>query len=562
MTSENESGVTLSGVVRPKVLDSGLKDSARKDLRKVFSFPVFLGGLLMAGVFLGVCLNLQEVSSPLAAGSRTAFEEGDTWWHIAVGEHILSKGTWPTSDPYSFTVRGNDWMAYEWLGEVVMALAARLGGLRALTALLVGLAGALLVLLYYHAYLRSGNVKAAFVACALVLPLAAAVFTPRPQLLGYVFLLITLICLERFRQGRQKTLWILPGVFLLWVNTHGTFTFGLLVTGLYWGSGLVGFRWGGLVAERWTAEQRRHLAVVFLLCLLALSLTPYGTRLAAYPLQMVLSQPNVVADISEWRPLGFGHLLGKEFLGLLLLFLLAQVLFRLTYRLEEIALLLFGVYAACVHQRFVLFFVLVFAPPLAVLLARWIHGYQPAKDRWALNATLLVLMGGGLVGFFPSNRDLERVVAQLYPRGAVDYLRQRPGIGPMLNEYKWGGYLIWSLSPEHKVFIDGRTDIYDYGGVLSDYIRIVRVEGNTLLLLRKYHIEACLLNRDAPLGTLLAALPDWERVYADELSNLFVHKEARPATDLGSGGSGRAAQGAVRGADGSFFPVQVVRQNN
>ncbi len=525
---------------------------------KALSFPIFLGVLLVAGVFVGRRLNLQQVSPLQRGGPPELFYEGDTWWHITVGEHILAKGTWPTSDPYSFTVRGNDWIAYEWLGEVVMALAARLGGLAALMLLLLVLSGTLLLLIYYYAYLRSGNVKASFVACALLLPLAAMSFTLRPQLLAYLFLLITLICLERFRQGQRKALWILPGLFLLWVNTHGTFTLGLLVMGVYWASGLVGFRWGGLVAERWTAEQRRHLAVVFLLCVLTLTLTPYGTRLAAYPLQMALFQPDVVAKISEWQPLGFDQLYGKVFLGLLLLYLLAQVLLRLTYRLEEIALLLFAVYAACVHARFVLLFVPVFTPLLAALLARWIPGYEPAKDHYVLNAALMVLVGAGLVKFFPSNPGLEQVVAQMYPRGAVEYLRQHPVHGPLLNEYGWGGYLIWSRSPEHKVFIDGRADIYEYAGVLSDYLCITRVNPDTLFLLRNYGIEACLIQREAPLGTLLEALPDWERVYGDDLSTLFVYKrrvvhKSRPRAavsgiksddaDSGSGADGISLQG-------------------
>ncbi len=63
-----------------------------------------------------------------------------------------------------------------------------------------------MLLLYYYAYLRSGNVKAAFVDSALVLPVAQAFFALRPQLLGYNFLLITrstvtvLGFMELFRQ--------------------------------------------------------------------------------------------------------------------------------------------------------------------------------------------------------------------------------------------------------------------------------------------------------------------------------------------------------------------------
>ena len=481
-------------------------------LRKAFSFPVFLGALLVAGVFACARLNPPDP---------------DTWWHIAVGEQILRDGIWPEVDPYSFTVHGNAWIAYEWLGEVLLAAAARFGELTGRTVLLIALSSALLLLLYYYSYLRSGNVKAAFVACTLLLPVAALFFTLRPQLIGYIFLLITLICLERFRKGLQKSLWILPGVFLLWVNTHGLFVFGLLALGLYWVSGLMSFHWGGLVAERWTALQRRHLGLVFLLSVVALSLTPYGTRIAAYPLDMALFQSVNIASIQEWQPLSPELLMGKLFVGLLVLLFLAHVLFRPTYRFEEMALLLFAVFSASVHRRFFLLLILVLAPILASLLARRLPAYQPAKDRPVLNAVLMILICAGLVAFFPSRQSLEDVVARNYPQKAVEYLRQNPVGGRLLNEYGWGGYLIWSLGPNHKVFIDGRADIYDYGGVLSDYMSMTLLKPKTLSLLRKYGVQACLLQRDAPLGTLLAASPGWERVYADEVSALFVRKESQ-----------------------------------
>jgi hypothetical protein len=478
-------------------------------LRKAVSFPVLLAGLLVAGVFACTRLNLWDP---------------DTWWHIRVGQKILAEWKWPTTDPFSFTVSGNDWMAYEWLGEVLMGFSTRWGWLVGPTIMLIVLSASFMLLLYYYAYLRSGNVKAAFVASALVLPVAQAFFSLRPQLIGYNFLLITLICLEHYRRGRRRVVWALPVLFLVWVNTHGTFIFGLLVLGLFWVSGWAEFRKGGLAAERWTLSQRRQLATVMLLCLLVLPLTPYGTRQATYPLVMSFSQPVNVANIQEWQPIGFNSFMGKLFLSLLLVFFLAQVISPLKYRLDEVALLLFASYAACVHLRFACLFLLVFTPLLAAQLARWVPPYQVAKDQFVLNAALLAMIAVGLVVFFPSDRKLERLAEKRFPLKAVEYLRSHPVRGPMLNEYLFGGYMIWALSPKHKVFIDGRADIYEYAGVLTDYLSIVRLEPRTLALLRTYGIESCLIQRKAPLATLLAALPDWEQVYADDVSVLFVRR--------------------------------------
>ncbi len=457
--------------------------------------------------------------------ARLNLPDPDAWSHLATGEHILATGTWPTTDSYSFTAHGSDWIEYEWLSQVVMALAARTAGLRGLAALVIGFAITVMLLLYYYAYLRSGNAKAAFAACALLLPAAAGFFRLRPQLLGYSFLLITLICLEHFRQGRRKAVWILPGLFLLWVNTHATFVFGLMAMGLYWVSGLASFRVGGLRAERWTAVQRRHLAVVSLLCLLALTVTPYGTRLAASPLLVILHSPIGLTRITEYQPISAYAPLLKLFLGLLLALLLAQVLFRPTYRPEEMGLLLLAAYLASAHTRFLLLFVLILTPLLAALLARWIPAYQAAKERYALNTALIVLVAVGLVKSFPSNQELHGAIGEYYPQRAVEYLRQNPVAGPMFNEYGWGGYVIWSLGGGQKVFIDGRSQLYEENGVFADYLRITHLDRETLVLLRKYGIEACLIERKTALATFLRALPDWEPVYEDPLSILFVHKK-------------------------------------
>ncbi|PYV23572.1 MAG: hypothetical protein DMG24_13610, partial [Acidobacteria bacterium] len=477
-------------------------------MRKAVSFPVLLGVLLVAGTFAAT------------SGGRF-FAAGDTWWHLVAGRNILTTHTWPTSDSYSFTVSGNDWIAYEWLGDVAMALAEHLGGWRGLTSLLVVLASTLMLLLYYLAYLRSGNAKAAAAACAMLLPVATVFFTVRPQLLGYNFLVITLICLEKFRQGRQKALWVLPGVFLLWVNAHGTFALGLIILGLYWASGLAGFRIGCIAGERWTARQRRQMAIVFLICTLVLPLTPYGSLQAAYPLNVGLLIPVSFANITEWYPLPLFHgTWAHGFLGLLLLFVLLQALFgSLVYRVEEMVLLLFAVYESLLHVRFLLFFTLVFAPLLAALLARWVPGYMPEKDKYVLNAVLIAVILVGLARLFPSSAVVDEALDRQYPKRAVEFLRQHPSIGPTFNENAWGGYLLWS---GRKVFIDGRSEIYEYAGVLEDYIRIVNLDPAAQLLLRKYGVEACLLEKGTSLGTFLAALPDWKRVYEDNLSVIYV----------------------------------------
>jgi hypothetical protein len=475
---------------------------------RVFSFPVLLGAFLVLCVF---------------AWARLLSHDPDMWWHIAVGQQILETGILPEFDTFSWTAAGAHWIAYEWLGEVLIAAGTRGGDLVAQKVLLLAIAGTLYLLLFYYAYLRSRNYKAAFAACLILSPLAVFFFTLRPQLLGYVFLLITLICLERYRQrSDSKAIWVLPPLFVVWVNTHGSFAFGLFSVGLYWLCALPHFMRGGLRAERWMPARRMKLAWVLLLCVIATTITPYGTRLAAYPFEMALYQSVNVGNIIEWMPTGTGLWFGKVFVAILLLFFVGQIVLREAFRLHEIALLAFAVYSASTHRRFLIVFIIVFAPLLATMLARWVDDYTTSKDKPLCNAGLFAVIAGMIVWFFPSHSLLENVVARDYPVQAVEHLRSHPVEGRLLNDYGWGGYLIWSTHPEQKVFIDGRADIYEYSGVLPEYLSIIRIEREALALLEKYGVQACLVRRKDPISTLLAASPEWRQTYADELSAIFV----------------------------------------
>ena len=485
-------------------------------LKRAFSFPSLLGIVLVGSSFM-LLLTFFRI-------------DGDTWWHLLAGERILSTHHWPTSDIYSFSAPGAEWIAYEWLSEVILAWAARLAGLAGLMGLLFVLTSAVLVLSYYYAYLRCGNSKAAFVASWVVLPLAGVWFAVHPYLFGYIYLLATLIFLERFRQGHHKSLWFLPLVFCLWVNSHGSFMLGAAIFGIYWLCGLMRFRAGSLVADAWTASERLQLAAVALLSLLAGCVTPYGTRLAAYPLQMIFFQHGITNNMTSWNPIPLNQWHGEGFLILVLLFIVALATGRFKLRPEELGMFLFAVYMTAEHARALPLFAFVIAPFLAAGLARWVPAYEPAKDKYVLNAVLMGLAVVGFVRYFPSRQDLEQEVAKTYPHAAVEYLRQHPLPGPLLNELTWGGYLPYMLGPQQRVFIDGRLDFYQYRGVWPDYLRITKLERDTPRLLAKYNIQACLLppNRDTPLVTFLETSPGWEKAFEDEVSVLFVRRAAAP----------------------------------
>ncbi len=64
----------------------------------------------------------------------------------------------------------------------------------------------------------------------------------------------------------------------------------------------------------------------------------------------------------------------------------------------------------------------------------------------------------------------------------------------MLNSYGFGGYLEWSSGGRHKVFIDGRGELYEMSGVFADYMHISLLKPGALSVLGGYRVQACLLD--------------------------------------------------------------------
>jgi hypothetical protein len=122
---------------------------------------------------------------------------------------------------------------------------------------------------------------------------------------------------------------------------------------------------------------------------------------------------------------------------------------------------------------------------------------------------------------FPSLRNLDFQVRDNNPVKALEYVKNSGFSGRMLNEYVFGGYLIWA-APQYKVFVDGRADIFELSGVLTEYGDFIMVHADPKALLDKYHIDICLLSPQDPVSHVLPLLPRWKLVYSDNLAKVFT----------------------------------------
>jgi len=244
-----------------------------------------------------------------------------------------------------------------------------------------------------------------------------------------------------------------------------------------------------------------------------------------YPFDVVFKQSVNLSSVAEWQPLDLLDPRAAALFAVAAFFFLMTLARRADLRLDELALLALGFGLAVRHNRMMFVFGILAAPIVCRLLANAWDRYDPARDLRLANA---VMMGVGvwiIVASFPGVDQLQRDVTKNSPVEAVDYIRQTGLTGRMLNDYVFGGYLIWAL-PEQKVFIDGRCDLFDWTGVLSEYGRWATLEEDPKLLLDKYHIDYCLLRKTAPEARVLRYLPGWWKLYEDDVATIFVRSKS------------------------------------
>jgi hypothetical protein len=472
--------------------------------RRIFSFPVVIAALLV-------------VLTVLTVGNR--FNDPDTWWHLKVGEIVWSTHTIPTSDLFSFTTNNHAWIPHEWLAEVTIYGAYRLGGYPGLMVWFCVLPSLLLVAAYGLCSLYSGNAKVALLGALTAWLFATVGFAIRPHLIGYVLLTLQLLIVHLGRTRDRRWFFCLPLIYGVWVNCHGSFVFGLAVLTVQLACSFVRCRVGLLSSEPWDRDARRALGIAMLLSVAALFVNPVGLQQVTYPFDVIFNQHTNLAAVSEWQPPAFNGARDLAFIGVAALILMIPLLRRCELRLDELLLVGMAFGMAIRHGRMMFVFGILVAPVLCRLLADAWDRYELARDRIAPNAIMLALVCCSVVFAFPSASDLQEQVAQGNPVKAVDYLRRSGISGRMLNEYIYGGYLIWAM-PDRKVFIDGRTDIFDWTGVLQDYGDWVTLQADSRSLLTKYGIDYCLLSRTSAITKVLP-LYGWTTVYSDDRAVVF-----------------------------------------
>ena len=495
---------------------------------------------------LGSVLLAALISGVYAMGPKMLNIDGDLGRHLTIGAFILDSGSIPTTDLFSHTMPGEALTPHEWLSQVLFALSYRLLGLSGpvlLAALCISIA---LWLIYRAALAKSGSLLAALICAVIGMAASSLHWLTRPHIFTFLLLAIWLVGLEQMRRGQTSRLrgWMwMPILMLAWANLHGAFIAGFAVWGLY---GLA------YVWDRWIERQRADFApgfgLSFLLCgglsAAATLLNPDGTGLWQTSLGYLGSQ-YLVGHTAEYLSPDFHQ---PAFWPFLLMLLLGLGLFGLSGRRRRtVDVLLFGAWGAMalVSARNIPLFVLAALPVLAEALVETVEVFgrqvkffaalrsfdlrllaveeQARGFVWPAAAVLaaVALTAGG------AGRDANRFDARVFPAAAVDWMEANPQRDEGFNYFPWGGYLLYRLWPETRVFIDGQTDFY--GEALTrEYEQVISVQPGWEQVLDRYAVGWVLIPVDQALARELSRRDAWSEVYRDGTAVIYQRSGLGP----------------------------------
>ena len=454
----------------------------------------------------------------LASTART-FGDGDTAWHVAVGQWIARHGRIPTADIFSFTANGKPWVAMEWPADLVFAGAWRLAGYAGLAAVVSAAMVALNCIVFVHLRRRVGpiGITLAIVGMDIIL---SGFLLARPHVLVWPILAAWTVLLARSsKTGRPPPLWSAL-LLTLWANLHGSFPIAAVVGGF--------LALDALVAAQW--KTLRKWLIFAAVCLVAVCLQVNGIAGILQPFHV--ANLKTLHLIAEWLPTSTRN--SPAFYGALLL-VLGLLLWRGTrVPVGRLLLLLAMLWLAFSQARHQSWFAIVAAVLIPPLLASGKAETRGKLVPLAIGAAVL-LIGRLLIPLTPPESVSN-------PRSLLAHVPPALKSQPVFNEYSFGGPLILAgIRP----YIDGRSELYG-DDFMTDYTEIAQGDWDRFnQAVKRYDIRWTMLPQGQfKLRQELDRSPDWQRIYADKIGVIHVKREA-PSASAGRPGTGAASRPAA-----------------
>ncbi len=459
-------------------------------------------------------------------------------WHLAIADRMWEVGGFLYTDTFSTPSLGKPFVTYSWLGDVLMWLCEKWGGLNAV-GVLTSLTFAVTLQILFQRMTRAGIPWIAALAWTW---LAASAFLPMclavPNMFTYLGIAISVAICEQFHAGtidRRGTLWLVP-LFLLWTNMHSGFLSGTLVLATtYAAEAMVGLFAAG-DARRAARERLVWWTGLGFVLLLVTLINPNGWHLLQY-LVHTASDPFMQRRTTfGWLPPDF---LTTGWGWAELAVLLFPVLLALSrHRVSAVALALCVVFLhyGLTGMRYTGLWVVIATPTLASLADATAMA-SAAKDWLSRNTSAgfrawfatdrspapLLSSFAFAVALLVASRWLPPISQIGMPTAALDKLLEVSNGQRVFHDANWGGYLTWygrKLSPPFETWIDDRIDVHGQE-LLVEYRDILNARYGWDAKLEAERINLVCLPLEAEVVPYLRNDPNWVEVFADQEAVIF-----------------------------------------
>jgi len=471
----------------------------------------------------------------------------DIWWHLATAREFINIKHFFYYDHFAYTSNQNVWINLHWLFQVYAYAVYLLGGIKALL-ISKSLIIALCCVLLAFSVKSKKNLAISMLIMALLIYEVRYLILMRPILFTLLFISTYIFCLQNFIRSKNFLfLYLLIPVQIIWTNSQGLFILGPGILIAFW----VGESVQSYLDNKYFYKDKlyhgfeKELVVksifISLIIIVSSFINPYGMDGFLFPFALFMRiTPNFKniysANISENIPL-FKLLETEPHYPFLVIGILALLIFSFIYmgnkgRLSHILLGIGFLVLAIMAKRNILLFILIAGFIFRFNLSRMLVSLNlmPKLQTGLIGILVLIL---GLQSFSHTQMLIEtpqnsHISPFRHPVGAIDYLQKHPLDGNIFNSIRHGGYLMWKMYPQKKVFIDGRM-IIRTPEFFSDYLTILDHPALFDNIAKRYNISQVLLptaifDRYLKLAKYLQKHNDWIITYVDDSSILYSNK--------------------------------------
>lgn len=457
----------------------------------------------------------------------------DMGWHLRNGADLLKDFNLVGGDIYSWTMAGYPWVPHEWLTDILMTIINNSFGLWGLVIIFTTL---IAYLFYFAAGIFKTNKITQAIIAIIALSVSYNIIGIRPQMVTLLGVAVVLYILFKARDTDNiKLIRWLPLVMLLWVNLHGGFGVAFIIIATFLFAEFIKII---LLAKTKIKKDRdkilsikqiKNISIFTGISFLATLINPSGWKVYL-EIYQTFSDREILNSISEWISVSLYHPASYNFAILAVIILVLLFINKWKVDITKLILAMVIFYFSTTSWRHVPLFAIVAIPLLAEQISYVIGDELKAFSKHIFMPTIVLIMMVIVSGNYYTNYSAglsdETIYANLgnYPYGAVEYMKANDVGNRLLNEYNWGGYLIWKY-PQEKVFIDGRMAIWKWDDleifketklVLGDHRQ------NVLDGLDRWNIDHILTTPGHPIRTILKKEENWQQVYGDNIATVWV----------------------------------------